>query len=62
MKWIIVNSHCYRIKRIEEFYWQNGVLAIQLLDRPSPDLIYDPEQDLYIRLCNDLGLEWWKDE
>ena len=56
MKWIFVKGTNINTNRIDTFFWSGGLLWVYFAGQPEATTWDDPDQVLYKRMCQALGV------
>jgi hypothetical protein len=62
MKWVRINGHHINTDQLQLFKWEKGYLVLWFLGEESAVNWFDPQQKLYIQLCNALGVSPYKED
>ena len=57
MKWVIIDGVHYNTDLIISFFWEHGLLWMEVVGGDRGITITDKDKQLYHRLCDQLGIE-----
>jgi hypothetical protein len=56
MKWVLIASRHVNTDNIDGFYWKKGVLNIYFSDNDAVTCFNDPDRELYVKMCHQMGV------
>lgn len=56
MTWVKIDKVHINTDQVQVFHWLSGQLWVHFAGKDSPIAYRDPDQDLYVRLCQAVGV------
>jgi hypothetical protein len=56
MKWTLIRCTHVNVNNVDAFKWEDGELVVFFNSDPEPAKWKDPDRQLYVKLCQALGV------